>query len=459
MTEQSELICFYNSLKAVLSNDNQVRLQAETNLKQYLTMPKKLLLYLVKIIQSSEEDYIRKLSSVLFKHYIALKEVSQVWNTLSQVDQDEIKKEILESLRKELDPKVSKQICQAIAELAGVIYSHNKEWPELDGLIMEYLQGNDTLVESAFRILEVQFSLDADRYLKNVPILCQLFDEGIKHISPNCMTSVSMAICTLISNIDTSQVKPFLTYSNYVINTVNVLLNENNEDMLHDYLDWISEVAESEPTYFRNNYKYLCEVLLKVSSNKNYDNEKLRQMPLEMLVSIIERLPRLAHKYKPQLMMLCEGIFDVAISIDDEVDPEWLKPKEGYNIDEDLNPDDNVNFGVVSIDRLLSSLDNDEIFPIIEKIVESSMVSEDWRYRNAGLMIVAQIGEYCEDTDKVKNIIPILISHIVHPHPKVRFARLYAIGFFSEYMYPDFQEEFSKSLIPPMVKADRKSVV
>ena len=94
MTEQSELICFYNNLKAVLDNDNQVRLQAEANLKQYLTMPKKLLLYLVKIIQSSEEDYIRKLSSVLFKHYIALKEVSQIWNTLSQIDQDEIKKEI-----------------------------------------------------------------------------------------------------------------------------------------------------------------------------------------------------------------------------------------------------------------------------------------------------------------------------------------------------------------------------
>ena len=107
-----------------------------------------------------------------------------------------------------------------------------------------------------------------------------------------------------------------------------------------------------------------------------------------------------------------KDLFDIMVSIDTEIDETWLRPKEGYNVDEDLNPDDSVNFGIMAYDRLLSSVDDDEIFPVIEKVMQVAMSSEDWRFRNAGLMSIGQIGEYSDSTDKVKNVVPILISHL-----------------------------------------------
>ena len=74
------------------------------------------------------------------------------------------------------------------------------------------------------------------------------------------------------------------------------LFNEGNEDLMHELLESVSEVAESEPTFFRKPFVSLCETLLKVSAKKDYINEKLRQMPLEMLVSILERLPGISKK-------------------------------------------------------------------------------------------------------------------------------------------------------------------
>ena len=453
MAQEAEIKELYTILKGILHNDNTVRLQAEAQLKQYLVIPQKLLLYLVRLMQISEEDYIRKLSSVLFKHYIALEEVSSMWNNIEPAQQELIKKELLEALRKELNPKVSRQVCQAVAELASLIFSQDKQWPELEELIMTYTKSNDLMVETAFRILGTLFALNSDRYMKNVPALCSILDTAFQRTATNALMAASMALCTLVAEIDTSETKPFQKYSPYVINTIAALFNEGNEDGLHEFIDAISEVAESEPTFFRKSFAQLCDVLIKVSGKKDYDNEKLRQMPLEMLVSIIERLPGLAKKFKTQLWNLCAAVFDVTVSIDEDVDEAWLKPKEGYNIEEDLNPDDNVNFGVIAFDRLLGSLEDDQIFPIIEKVVETSMTSPDWRYRNSGLMIIGQIGEYCESTDRVKNVVPILVSHISHPHPKVRFAALYAVGLLSDYMYPEFQEEFHTTLIPPMINA------
>jgi len=449
--EETEMQDLYNILKAVLHNDNTVRQKAEEKLKGYLVVPQKLLLYLVKIMQSAPEDYIRKLSSVLFKHYIALEEASTLWKNIDPAQQNIIKTELLNALRKELNPKVSRQICQAIAELGGLIFSYNQAWAELEELIMTYVKSNDIMIESALRILDTLFALNPERYLQNVPIVCGIFDTAFSKTSTNVLLSAAKAMCTLIGGIDTSDTKPFQKYSANVINTIMVLGNEGNEDNLHELLSSISEMSEGEPTFFRKTYPQLNEVLLKLSSKTDFDNDKLRQMPLEILVTIIERLPVCGRKHKKELWNLCSAAFNIAVSIEDECDETWMKPKEGYNTEEDLNPDDNVNFAVIMYDRLLSCLDDEYIFPVIEKMVEASMSSSDWRYRNAALMIIGQIGEYCESTEKVKNIIPIIASHCSHAHPKVRFAAFYCIGLLSDYMYPEFQEEFSDALLPPMI--------
>ena len=157
----------------VLQNDNAIRIQAEERLKKYLVNPQKLLQYLVKLMQVSKEDHIKKLSSVLFKHYIALDEASSLWSQIEPTQQEVIKTELLNTLRNELNPKVAKQICQAIAELAGFLLSNNKQWPQLDELVSVYAASNDVLAETAFRILSTLFAFNSDHYMNNVTAIMQ----------------------------------------------------------------------------------------------------------------------------------------------------------------------------------------------------------------------------------------------------------------------------------------------
>ena len=458
MENKEEIMNLYNTLKNVLHNDNRVRMQAEANLKQYLAAPEKLLIYLVKIMQSSSEDYIRKLSSVLFKQYMGLNEAIKAWSAIHTTEQEEIKQQIIETLKKETDLKVSKQLCRAITELARIIFRSKKKWPELEELIMIYIKGSDLMAEMAFRILDGLFSVDIDHYMENPQVLFSLLDAGFQRTYSGCLVTASISVCTILLRVEVKDVKSFYKYTVNMIRTIEVLFNEKNEDALHEFLGVISEVVDQMPSFFRKEYPLLCETLLKVASKKDYDNEKLRQMALEMLVIFIEHIPQLAKKYIHLFESLCLSIFDLTVSIEEEVEEEWLKPKEGYDSLEDLNPDDNVNFGIASFDRLMHTTKAKDIFPIVEKIVTLAIANTDWRYHNAGLMIIAQIGEYCESIEWIRNIVPILVSHISHTHPKVRFAALYAVGLISDYLYPDFQKVFSKELLGPMVAAIDDSV-
>jgi hypothetical protein len=49
----------------------------------------------------------------------------------------------------------------------------------------------------------------------------------------------------------------------------------------------------------------------------------------------------------------------------------------------------------------------------------------DWRFKNAGLSAFSQIGEYVEDIDQIRDMIPVVVDHCKHPHPKVRHSAVH----------------------------------
>lgn len=74
-------------------------------------------------------------------------------------------------------------------------------------------------------------------------------------------------------------------------------------------------------------------------------------------------------------------IFKHMIDIDDEVTEEWKSPKEGFN--EDIEEDEDfetTRFGMSSVDRLISSVGDKEMLPILAVAIQKLLESQDWRY-------------------------------------------------------------------------------
>ena len=86
------------------------------------------------------------------------------------------------------------------------------------------------------------------------------------------------------------------------------------------------------------------------------------------------------------------------IDIDSDIDETWCRPKEGFRQEEDEEDDDGVTFGKTCVDRLVASIGEEIMLPLLSHLVQTTLSNnDDWRYKNAGLMALSQVGEYLDD--------------------------------------------------------------
>ena len=93
------------------------------------------------------------------------------------------------------------------------------------------------------------------------------------------------------------------------------------------------------------------------------------------MVTIVERVPSVVKKDKEVLMNLLDLIFKLMIDIDSDIDESWMKPKDGFKADEEEEEEDNVHFGKTCVDRLVSSVGEDIILPLLSQLVQNTMAN------------------------------------------------------------------------------------
>ena len=85
-------------------------------------------------------------------------------------------------------------------------------------------------------------------------------------------------------------------------------------------------------------------------------------------MTVIERIPSIAKKNLELLKSLIETIFKLMIDIDEDITAEWLRPKEGFKDKEnsdDLDCEDNVDFGKGCIDKIISAVGDTICLPLL----------------------------------------------------------------------------------------------
>jgi len=103
-----------------------------------------------------------------------------------------------------------------------------------------------------------------------------------------------------------------------------------------------------------------------------------------------------------------ESIFKLMIDIDPDIEATWLSPKEGFQQDGD-EEEDHVAFGKNCVDRLVSSIGEEVMLPLIGTLVLNTISNDsDWRYKHAGIMAFSQVGEYVDEPSKIAMMVPIL---------------------------------------------------
>lgn len=223
-----------------------------------------------------------------------------------------------------------------------------------------------------------------------------------------------------------------------MVQVITSALAAEDETVLEDALVDFNELAEIEPSFFKQHFASIYTALKPVIAYEDFANQSIRQQPLEFVVTVLERQPSIVKKDINLLKDVLESIFKLMIDIDPDIEATWLSPKEGFQQDGD-EEEDHVAFGKNCVDRLVSSIGEEVMLPLIGTLVLNTISNDsDWRYKHAGIMAFSQVGEYVDEPSKIAMMVPILCQHCVHPNPKIRYASLHAIGQIAD----DMPEEF-----------------
>lgn len=167
---------------------------------------------------------------------------------------------------------------------------------------------------------------------------------------------------------------------------------------------------------------------------------------------MVERKPSLMKKDEALTKDVLEQVFQLMIDIDEEIDESWMRPKEGFQGEEE--EEDNVNFGKTAVDRLVAGVGDAHMLPLIGQLVMNTIANDtDWRYKHAGIMAFSQVGEYVDEIEKIRPMMPTIFQHVQHPNAKIRYAALHCIGQLADDMPGEFAKGFHSEALPIVMAA------
>ena len=281
-----------------------------------------------------------------------------------------------------------------------------------------------------------------------------VFQKTMAHQNLDIKLASLQALSNYLQSVEQSDTKAFGALIPDMCQVVRAAAQEDDETVLQDAMIEFNEIAEVEPKFFQSKFKEIFDQTKEIVDKNDFANPQIRQQPIEFYVTVIERIPSIVKKNTALLKEIFELVFKLMIDIDQDIDAEWLKPKEGFKDDNDGDDEgeDNVNFGKGCIDKIISAVGDELCLPILSGIVQVTIQNADWRYKNAALMAFSQVGEYIENITDIGAMVPVVLQHLAHENPKVRFAALHCIGQISDDMTEDFQETYGSDVLPALIK-------
>ena len=83
------------------------------------------------------------------------------------------------------------------------------------------------------------------------------------------------------------------------------------------------------------------------------------------------------------------------VDIEETISPSWERPEEGFNADMENDSDyEAVLFGTSSIDKLIASIGEKYVLPVLSVLVQTMMEKTDWRCKHSGIMALSQVYFY-----------------------------------------------------------------
>ena len=419
-----------------------------------------------KTTNSNDENQIllRNTSLVICRKIIEITEYEE-WEKMDDYFKDKIKIKILFLLNNEISFRYNMKMFDIIIELFTKIFENEEIWPELLDLILSIFnynpqEGNKNSTQIIALLYIIKGGINF-LYKKISDFLNKLIQYlKLIFISSNIDIEAKILSGQLVYEIISLSISSEIDKIKILIQNILILLeeiyykyenNKENEKNIKSILQILIDIESVEADLLKIYFKEIFEFSKKIISNQNFKDQKIKEMSLELLISIIEDIPIIVEEsdysyeiiYSIFILMLNYSLyFDKNIEMNS---PNFLKDigldSEEYFIE------DEISFINILSERLFESLEN-TFYQKPFQIFIADYFNKCWQNQ---YIILNMIIIYIENNDDkilfeqlFENISKLLIS----PNNKIRFITLFCIKNFIMKYKKGFVEKYLKDIFP-----------
>lgn len=437
----------HNILLRLQSPNNETRRAAEAEFHSATEHKGLCLDALATLAVAPVGEVVRSTALVLLRRW-----ATELWDGADDNLKAVVKAKLVAGVRVDGRKDLRKKLCDTIAAIGSpLIRETPSQWPELMPMMLELAKSAVSYErESALYIFSLLTDyVDATVFNQYLPALKSAFHAGLSDADISVQIAGLRACCSLLNMLDTNECQRFVDLIPLMLRPVQQSIEKGDEDDARSSIELLIDVVETEPKFWKNHLPPVCQLMLTIASNATLtpDNSP-RQMALEFLVSISEKLPSQCRK----MGNFVQNVFPVALNmmLEIEDEPDWYQEAE----EDDQKEYTLFACGQESLDRIAIALGGKAVLPVAEAIIPQFLQNEaSWVHRHAALLALSQIGEGCQKQIEVKlgRVISLALDRFRDPHPRVRWAAINCIGQMCTDFGPSIQLEYHTQIVPNLI--------
>ena len=462
MNEEAKII--EPILKGLLTNNNEERRKNESQIMELMKKNKiGLVLCLTQIINASEDSQAVLYAAVISRKLLLIpenKDVNPNWVSAPDDIKEEIKTNLMKALVKFNDKFMKKKIIDIIGILYQSISKNDEKWEQVlqyivQGFKLPLTKENDFNIGSAVLLLSKIFRYAIKELTPGIDVFITGFDSYFQEGSIELQTTSTEAICEILSeNLGKENTKKFKNLIFYILKTVLRCFEENSIDNLKISLFALSNLTQYQPAMLKKNFRDITILMSKIIENKNLeDDQNLREVAFEIIVSIIEAHPKVITDDHEKLRGLINSIYKYAMEMEEDIDDNWLTPTSTSLTSEKFIPEQKLDEALSLIDRIILGCKiNDVLLKIISQFIIELLKHKDdsWKYKYIAYVSVGKIASHITEIKEIEEMIKIILQDIQNKNPKIRYGCLYCIAEFASNLKDEFTELYAENVIPAL---------
>ncbi|KAL3850383.1 hypothetical protein ACJIZ3_012265 [Penstemon smallii] len=445
---------FETLISHLMSAANEQRSQAESIfnlLKQ--NDPNSLVLKLAHLLSTSAHLEARAMAAILLRKQLTSGEAF-IWPQLTESTRSAVKNILLSAIQGEESKSIIKKLCDTISELASSLLPEN-QWPEILPFMFQCVTSTSPkLQESAFLMFSQLAQFIGEMLTPYITDLHTVF-LNVLNSSPNAevkiaaLSAVINFIQCLTSSNDRDRFQDLLPS---MMKTLTEALNSGQEATAQEALELLIELAGNEPRFLRRQIVDVVGSMLQIAEADSLE-EGTRHLAVEFVITLAEareRAPGMMRKLPQFISRLFANLMKMLLDVED--DPAWHSAEAK---DEDAGETSNYSVGQECLDRLAMALGGNTIVPVASEQLAAYLSAPEWQKHHSALIALAQIAEGCSKVmiKNLEQVVNMVLNSFQHPHPRVRWAAINAIGQLSTDLGPDLQVQYHQRVLPALAAA------